>query len=418
MFGLLDCNSFFASCEKVFRPDLEHKPVIVLSNNDGCVVSLTQEAKALGIHRGSVAFQIKDLIEKYDVAVFSSNYTLYGDMSSRVMSILAENVRDIDIYSIDEAFLDLRCFNDDERETKVRSLTDLVVRGTGIPVSTGVAPTKTLAKAAAYFAKHYPGYHRVCFIDSEEKRQQALRLLPVDEVWGVGRRLSKKLGNYGIHTAMDLTQASESWVRQMMTISGVQTWKELRGISCISTSALAEKQSICTSRSFSEMIGDVHTLGERVSYFASSCARKLRAQHSVCSFLTVYITTNNFREDLPQYANSITITTSVPTADTSELVSYAKAALCRIFKKNFLYKKAAVIVAGITSDAVIQQNLFDTKNRVRQRIINQTVDNINARVGRDKVRIAAEGEDNLKWLKREYVSNNYTTDFNNIIRVF
>lgn len=277
MFGLIDCNNFYASCERVFNPALNGKPVIVLSNNDGCVIARSNEAKELGIKMGVPAYQIKNLIDSHGIAVFSSNYTLYGDMSGRVMSILTELAPEIEVYSIDEAFLNLDGIK--ELQPLGTNIVNSVTRGTGIPMSLGIASTKTLAKIANKFAKKYPAYNRVCIIDTEEKHLKALQQTEIRDVWGIGHKQAAKLEKQGVKTAYDFIQLPEAWVRKEMTVTGERTWKELRGISCIRMESIPPaKKQICTSRSFGKMISDIDTLIEAIATHASTCARKLRKQ--------------------------------------------------------------------------------------------------------------------------------------------
>lgn len=338
MYGLVDCNNFYASCERAFNPSLNGKPVIVLSNNDGCVIARSNEAKALGIKMGVPAYQIKDLVKQYDIAVFSSNYVLYGDMSGRVMSLLADMTPEIEVYSIDEAFLNLAGIKD--LQSLGTNIVRKVSRGTGIPVSIGIAPTKTLAKMANKFAKKYPAYNRLCIIDTEEKRIKALKLFEIGDVWGIGRRQATKLEKRGVKTAFDFTQLPGSWVRKNMTVTGERTWKELRGISCIDMeSAPPAKKQICTSRSFGKMVEDIDTISEAIATHASTCARKLREQKSFAQSLMVFIHTNNFREDLPQYWKNTIVQLPIPTSDTLEIVHYALEGLRRIFLPGYQYKK-------------------------------------------------------------------------------
>ena len=322
MYGLVDCNNFYASCERAFNPSLNGKPVIVLSNNDGCVIARSNEAKALGIKMGVPAYQIKDLVKQYDIAVFSPNYILYGDMSARVMSLLADMAPEIEVYSIDEAFLNLAGIKD--LQSLGANIVRKVSRGTGIPVSLGIAQTKTLAKMANKFAKKYPAYNRLCIIDTEEKRIKALKLFEIGDVWGIGRRQAAKLEKQGVKTAFDFTQLPGSWVRKNMTVVGERTWKELRGISCIDMeTAPPAKKQICTSRSFGKMVEDIDTISEAIATHASTCAQKLREQKSFAQSLMVFIHTNNFREDLPQYWKNTIVQLPVPTSDTLEIVHYA-----------------------------------------------------------------------------------------------
>lgn len=413
MFGLVDCNNFYASCERVFNPSLNGKPVVVLSNNDGCVIARSNEAKALGIKMGIPAYQIKDLVSSHGVAVFSSNYTLYGDMSGRVMSMLAELSPEIEVYSIDEAFVNLDGIRD--LESIGRKMVSGVTRGTGIPVSLGVAPTKTLAKIANKFAKKYPAYDQLCIIDSEEKRIKALQLTEIGDVWGIGRRQAAKLQKQGIKTAYDFTRLSGAWVRKNMTVVGERTWKELHGISCIDMeNAPPAKKQICTSRSFGKMLTDIDTISEAIASHASTCAKKLRKQQSYAASLMVFIHTNNFREDLPQYWKNTVIHLPVPTNDTQEIVHYALAGLKTIYLNGYQYKKAGVIITEITEGA--QLGLFDLVDRDKRERLMQAVDKINGEHGHN-IKLAVQGTGRGWKLKQEQLSGHYTTNLNQIIDI-
>lgn len=413
MYGLVDCNNFYASCERVFNPSLNGKPVVVLSNNDGCVIARSNEAKALGIKMGIPAYQIKDLISSHGVAVFSSNYTLYGDMSGRVMSMLAELSPEIEVYSIDEAFVNLDGIRD--LESIGRKMVSGVTRGTGIPVSLGVAPTKTLAKIANKFAKKYPAYDQLCIIDSEEKRIKALQLTEIGDVWGIGRRQAAKLQKQGIKTAYDFTRFSGAWVRKNMTVVGERTWKELHGISCIDMeNAPPAKKQICTSRSFGKMLTDIDTISEAIASHASTCAKKLRKQQSYAASLMVFIHTNNFREDLPQYWKNTVIHLPVPTNDTQEIVRYALAGLRTIYLNGYQYKKAGVIITEITEGA--QLGLFDLVDRDKRERLMQAVDKINGEHGHN-IKLAVQGTGRGWKLKQEQLSGHYTTNLNQIIDI-
>lgn len=411
MFGLLDCNNFYASCERVFNPALNGKPIVVLSNNDGCVIARSNEAKLLGIPMGIPAYQIKDLVDSRQVFAFSSNYTLYGDMSGRVMSILSELVPEVEVYSIDEAFVNL----DGIRNIRPlgTEIVNRIARGTGIPVSLGIAPTKTLAKVANKFAKKYPAYHRLCIIDSEEKRIKALKLFEIGDVWGIGRRQAAKLQRQGVKSAYDFTQLSGAWVRKHMTVVGERTWKELRGISCIDMeSAPPAKKQICTSRSFGKMLTDLAPLSEAIATHASTCAQKLRKQKSYAMSLMVFIHTNRFREDLPQYWKSAVIHLPVPTNDTMEIVHYALSGLKAIFRDGYHYKKAGVIITEITESG--QLGIFDTIDREKRERLMQTIDQINGKHG-NPVKLAVQGNGREWKLKQEQLSKRYTTKLTDII---
>ncbi|MCG4768513.1 Y-family DNA polymerase [Bacteroides nordii] len=409
----MDCNNFYASCERVFNPALNGKPIVVLSNNDGCVIARSNEAKVLGIKMGVPAYQIKDLVSSHEVAVFSSNYTLYGDMSGRVMSILAGLAPELEVYSIDEAFINLDGIQDIQLlGTKI---VNKVTCGTGIPVSLGIAPTKTLAKVANKFAKKYPAYNRLCIIDTEEKRIKALKLTDITDVWGIGRRQATKLEKQRVKTAYDFTQLPGSWIRKNMTVVGERTWKELRGISCIDMeSAPPAKKQICTSRSFGKMLTDIDTMAEAIATHASTCAKKLRQQKSYAMSLMVFIHTNNFREDLPQYWKNTVIHLPVPTNDTLEIVHYALAGLKTIFIQGYQYKKAGVIITEITEGA--QMGLFDKIDRTKREQLMQTIDQINGKHSQ-LVKLAIQGSGRDWKLKQEQLSQRYTTDINEILTI-
>ena len=419
LFGLADCNNFYCSCERVFHPDLIGKPVVVLSNNDGCVIARSEESKALGIKMGDVFYQVRDKLEQNDVAVFSSNYNLYGDMSRRVMSLLSRYSPKIDVYSIDEAFLDLSGMGTSEQLTEYcKKMVRFIHKGTGIPISLGIAPTKTLAKMASKFAKKHKGYQGVCLIDTDEKREKALKLFPVEDVWGIGYRSVEMLHYYGIKTAWDLTQKSEFWIRREMTVTGVRTWKELKGESCISIEELPHKKSICTSRSFAEQgLNKLADVEEAVANFAAQCSRKLREQHTVCNSITIFAHTSRFREDLPQSYIYRTVQLTVPTNDHQELVSVAVKMLRDDWKDgdSYFYKKAGVIVWGISRDNAIQTNLFDTVNREKQAALAKAIDEINRKNGHNKIRVAVQGNEKGWQLKKEYISKQYTTNLDDVI---
>ena len=420
LFGLADCNNFYCSCERVFHPDLCDKPVVVLSNNDGCVVARSEESKRLGIKMGVPFYQARDLIERNGVAVFSSNYNLYGDMSRRVMSMLSSFFPKIHVYSIDEAFLDLSEIVDVQSIIELsRNAVKAINKGIGIPVSLGIAPTKTLAKMASVYAKKHKGYKGVCVIDTEEKREKALRLFPIGDVWGIGRKHSKRLEYNGVKTAWDFVQKPEGWVRREMSITGLRTWKELRGESCIEMEDETYKKSICTSRSFSGIgLDKIEDVEEAVANFASKCSKKLREQHTVCGSIVVFAYTSRFRDDMPQtYINEM-VNFDVPTNDMQEIVSKSVAALRRAWKVGtYYYKKAGVIACNICEDNAIQGNLFDVVDREKQSALSKIVDEINMRNGVDTVRVAVQGFSNNWHMKNEYISKQYTTNIKDIIIV-
>ncbi|WP_042372515.1 Y-family DNA polymerase [Bacteroides neonati] len=417
MYGLVDCNNFFVSCERVFNPALRSFPVVVLSNNDGCVISRSEEAKKLGIPMGQPAFKIKPLLDSNQLVAFSSNYSLYGDMSHRVMSTLSTFVEDIEVYSIDEAFLNFNGFEKYDLHEYGQMIVRTTTKGTGIPVSMGIAPTKTLAKVASKFAKKYPRYKGACIIDSDEKREKALKLFDVGDVWGIGRRLVKMLNYHGVNTAYDLTQKSESWVRSKMTVIGVRTWKELRGIPCIEMETVSQKQTICTSRSFGEMISSFDTLMEAVANFTSACAKKLREQKCCAKVIMVFIYTNRHREDLMQYSQNKVITLPFATNDTVELIAYARMALTSIYREGYQFKKAGVIVSDIANEQTIIRDLFDPRDTDKQKRLLSVVDEINRKSGSNCIQLAIQAGNHNWKLKREFISHNYTTNLDDLIQI-
>lgn len=416
MFGLVDCNNFYASCERVFNPYWNNRPVIVLSNNDGCVIARSNEAKKLGIEMGVPAYQVKTEIKQHGIGVFSSNYSLYGDMSNRVMSTLSSFVENMEVYSIDESFLDFSGFERFDLKEYGEKIVKTTTKGTGIPVSLGIAPTKTLSKVANKFAKKFPAYKGTCIIDSEEKRIKALQLTEISDVWGIGRRRARLLSKYNVKTAFDFTQLPVGWVRQRMTVTGEQLWKELNGISCIDIEfAPPAKKTICTSRAFGQTITDLEGLKESVSTYAAICAEKLRKQKSCALSLMVFIHTNNFREDLPQYLQNSVIEFPVATNSTIEIVKYALIALKRIYKKGYQFKKAGVTITEIIPDTAIQTNIFDNVDREKHARLMSVVDQLNDGFKKNNLRLAVQ-EGSRRWrLKQEKLSPCYTTRISDVL---
>lgn len=418
LYGLADCNNFFVSCERVFRPDLRDKPVLVLSNNDGCVISRSNEVKELGIAMGTPFFKIQKEIERHNITVFSSNYVLYGDLSHRVMSILSKFTPHLDQYSIDEAFLDLSEMGDETMLTNYgHEIVDTVAQWVDIPISLGIAPTRTLAKVASRYAKKYKGYHGVCLINTEEKRIKALKLLPIGDVFGIGRKLKVKLQNVGIENAWDFTQLSPEWVRHNYSLSALKTWRELRGETCIEIDTFSEKQSICTSRSFADNgISEHAELEEAVANFASECARKLREQKSCCKRATVFAYTSRFKTEEPQDYINCTIVFDSPTNDTTEIIHTCIEKLRQCYKSHaFAYKKAGVIVWDIVSQTTIQRSLFEARDREKQMQLMNAIDILNKKNGKGTVRTAIQSKNIAYKAKREHVSPLYTTEMNEML---
>lgn len=420
MIALVDCNSFFCSVEKVFHPGLNGKPVCVLSCNDGCIVALTPEAKALGLRRGDPIFKKKDIVQHYGVKLFSTNMYLYAAMSKRVNNILRSAVPHSEVYSIDESFLYLDGLEKYHNlEDYMRGVVEKVQLYTDIPVSVGIALTKTLAKIGSKFAKQYKGYRSVCLIDNEEKRRKALALFDLADVWGIGKQTLAKLNYLGITTPLEFADKKESWVRIHFTKPGLQTWKELNGIPCIDTSEVAQRQTICTSRSFGNLVTDYDELQASVASFAASCANKLRGQHSLTSSVTVFASSNRFREDLPQYSYGQTRILLLPTSDTIEITQAALSVLKEIYREGISYKKTGVILGNITDASYVQQNLFDeVKNRPERMQLMKSIDELNHRFGLRKIHLAVEGEEKQAWhAKSEFRSGNYLSDLKEILTI-
>lgn len=448
MIGLADCNNFYCSCERVFRPDLIGKPVVVLSNNDGCVIARSEEAKALGYKMGDPFYQVKEKLEAEGVAIFSSNYTLYGSLSNRVMSMLSHYSPHIDQYSIDESFFDVdqsmaeRFFQDNQKENDTflnnESLLHLygarisadVLRAVGIPISIGIAETKTLAKIGSKFAKKYKGYQGCCLIDTDERRHKALSLFPIEDVWGIGRQISRELDYMGIRTAAQFADKKESWVRSHFNITTVRTWKELNGESCISIEELPQKKSICTSRSFAaEGISDKDVVEEAVANFAVRCVEKLRHQGSVCQGITVFAWTSRFNENVQEYTIHDSLTLPIATNAQEEIVGAALSILRAKYPKSmadsrpdrpdmsFHFKKAGVILWQISPDHPRQQDLFDPIDRSKQKKLMEAIDAINRKNGYGTIRQAIQGTDCRFDLKREYMSKQFTTNIHDILKV-
>ena len=417
MFALVDCNNFYASCDRVFRPDLIGKPVVVLSNNDGCVIARSNEAKALGIPMGAPAFEYQALFDENNVHVFSANFALYGDMSQRVMEVLGEYSPDMEIYSIDEAFLKLTGFERYDLQDYGNQMRRKVTKWTGIPISVGIAPTKALAKVANRIAKKFPEQtNGVYIIDSEEKRIKALKWLPVEDVWGIGRQHTKRLNGIGVKTAYDFTQLDEVWVKRHLTIVGLRLKLDLQGIPTIELEDVQPKKNIATTRSFDKNYTEFSQLQERVSTFAVSCAEKLRRQHSCCNSLMVFIHTNGHRKDLPQYSRNIVVKLPYPTNSSIELSKFAIQALKRIFKSGYRYKKAGVIIQDFTPENATQLTFFENSDS-RHVPLMQVMDRLNASYGQQKVRLGSQDTKRIWKMKQERLSPRYTTKLSDIITI-
>lgn len=420
MYALVDCNSFFCAVEKVFHPGLSGKPVCVLSSNDGCVVALTPEAKALGIRRGDPVFKVKDIVERNDVRVFSGNMRLYAAMSRRIVQILRKSVAKVENYSIDESFC---CLDGYERlydlAEFMRGIARKIALYTDIPVSVGIAPTKTLAKVGSLFAKRYAGYRGVCMIDTEEKRRKALSMLSLADIWGIGRRTREKLSLYGVESPLAFADKSASWVKSHLQKNGYCTWLELNSVPCIDTSEVVRNQSICTSHSFARNVEDLSSLKASVASFVFSCANKLRAQQAMASSVTVFLGSNRFRDDLEQYENADTAFFITPTSDSLEITSSALQILERLYKPGIQYKKTGVVLGRIGPSDSVQQDLFDSiPNRPQRMALMKAIDALNCRYGPKTVSLVVEDSQKRDWhVKREFRSPDYLTNINEILTV-
>ena len=433
MYALADCNNFFVSCERVFRPDLEGKPVMVLSGNDGCVIARSNEVKALGIKMGTPFYQIRDLVKRENITYFSSNFELYGDMSERVMHLLSAYTDQLEQYSIDEAFL---LFDDSIEPAKQKLLAEQLVReirrGVGIPVSIGLAPTRTLAKIASKYAKKYAGYHGACLIDTPKKREKALSTFPIEDVWGIGRRSVKKLHSADIFTALDFASQLPEFALNLMHKPGLQTWQELNGFDVVKIDQLTQHLTITRSRTFLKPVTDITTMEAYIADFCSACARKLRAQHSLCSDILLFAVPSRFSNQPPETNNFYlpdndiyeniggiyrNIHLPVPTATTAELLEHTLTTLRSLFVEGYQYKRAGISLYNITDDAARVQQLFDTRDRQRDDMLQQTIDKLNRLHGKNTIRVATQlkTEQQRQKLVSQHLSPCYSTRLSDII---
>ena len=430
MYGIVDCDNCYVSCERVFRPDLEGVPVVVLSNNDGCVVARSNEAKKMGIKAGTPYFQLAQQFPNQKIAVFSSNYELYGELTGRVVSIISEEVPAYFRYSIDECFVYLDGMEHMDLKRWGENLHKKVKQYVGMPVSIGLAPNKTLAKMASHFAKKYAGYRHCCMIDSDEKRVKALKLYPIGEVWGIGRRYAAKLEALGCKTTYDFAAHHGDWVK--LTFNNIvlqRTWRELNGEDCVPNEELTKKKSICTSRSFNGMISDFDTLRTQVANYAARCAEKLRQQNTVAGAVGVFVSTNTFREDLAQYWNFQQMPLITPSSSTITIVQTATDVLRKLYRQGYQYKRAGVIVMGIGPGSPIQQDLFDINAEQFQKMrrLDEVVDRINRMNGSETIVIGAQqytkkdgkgkAEVFANAIKHDFKSPNPTTRWSDVIKL-
>ncbi|HEY0108502.1 MAG TPA: Y-family DNA polymerase [Fibrella sp.] len=425
MLGLIDANNFYVSCQRSFDASLIGKPVVVLSNNDGAVVARSNEAKRLGIKMAVPFFLLEELRKEHDLKVFSSNYTLYGDMSARIMSILNRFVEEVEVYSIDEAFINVAGYESvyPDLTQFAQGLRRTVDQWTRIPISVGMAQTRTLCKMANWYAKRHPEQEGVLLLDTAEKIDQALYGFDVADLWGVGWRYAGLLKRNGIRTAAQLRDMPDDWLLSNMTVNGLRLACELRGMPCRMMEVTAPaRKAICTSTSFGRVIPDLDTIRQGLSTHLARAAEKLRKQDSAAGAVTVFLHTNRFRrspngEIAKQYYGSRTVELPHPTASTVELVGYAQAALGAIYKFGYHYQKVGVMLTGLVPADFRQANLFNCGPDDRQTKLAQVVDQLNYRYGRDKVRVASAGYDPSWQHKRQWMSDRYTTQWKEILTV-
>ena len=413
MFALVDVNSFYASCERVFRPDLEGKPIVVVSNNDGCIISLSREAKQFGIKMGEPYFKFKEKLYSSKVYVFSSNYALYADLSSRVMQTLTDLAPAIEIYSIDEAFVNVsgvsHCLSLEAFGHQMRTE---VLKNTGLTVGVGIAPTKTLAKLANYAAKRWASTGGVVDLSGRERQRKLLEKVPVEEVWGVGRRITKKLNAMGITTALELAEASSWVIRKHFNVVLERTARELRGEPCLDLEEFTPtKQQIICSRSFGHRITQYEEMHQAICAYAERAAEKLRGEHQYCRFISVFVRTSPHADNEIYYGNQASVTLMTPTNDSRDIIRAATEALGRIWLDGYRYMKAGVMLADFFSSGVAQLNLFDDNRlRANSAALMEMMDSVN-HSGKGKIWFAGQGIEKSWAMKREMLSPAYTTRY-------
>lgn len=417
MYALIDCNNFYASCERLFRPELNGKPIVVLSNNDGAVIARSNEAKALGVPMGALAFKFESFFLEHNIHVFSANFALYGDMSNRVMTILQEYSPECEIYSIDEAFLKLTGFEMYDLHEYGQEIQKRVRKCTGIPISVGIAPTKSLSKVANRIAKKYPKeLNNSYVIDTEEKRLKAIKWLKIDDVWGIGRKLSVRLKQVGVKTAYDFTQLNDSWVKRNLSIVELRLKHDLNGNPTLGLEDVKPRKNIATTRSFERNLKDFKDVHERITTFAVSCAEKLRKQGSVCTAIMVFIRTNSHRSELEQYNGGTVVKLPFSTNSSIEIARFAGEGLERIFRKGYQYKKAGVIIMDFKPEGEVQLNLFENSNPKHRQLM-KVVDRLNTAFGQQKIKLASQDQKRVWKMKQERLSPRYTTRWSDIITI-
>ena len=414
--ALIDCNNFYASCERIFNPKLIGQAIVVLSNNDGCIIARSKEAKKLGIKMGEPYFKAKKIIEKNNVNVFSSNYSLYGDISQRVMETLSSFSSDIEIYSIDEAFLSLNGFENYELNTYCQHIRKTIKKWVGVPVSIGVGSTKTLSKIANNLAKKHEHYKGVCILKNLIEIKNGLKLTSIEDVWGIGKRLSLFLRKNNIDDAYCFSQMDRGWVRKNMGVVGEKTYLELNGVSCLDLDLTpSDKKSCCVSRSFNKPIEKLFDLEESVSTYGSRVSEKIREEGLVAESMSVFVLTNHFNRREKQYSNSIKLQLPFPTNNSINIVKRALEGVRKIYRPGYRYKKAGVILYGLTRHN-LTKGLLDYDREISDSMM-EVIDKINNRYGSATLKIASEGIEKIWKMKRENVSPCYTTRFNELVEV-
>ncbi|WP_299096010.1 Y-family DNA polymerase [Winogradskyella sp.] len=417
MYALVDCNNFYASCERVFNPGLNGKPVAILSNNDGCVISMSDEAKAINLPFGAPIFKWEAFCKANDITVLSSNYPLYGDMSSRVMRILEHFTPDVEVYSIDEAFLQFKGFKDFDFGDYGIQIRQRILKWTGIPTCVGVAPTKALSKVANKIARKFPKETKgVYVIDSESSRIKALKWIKLEDVWGIGRQLKNRLQAKGCKTAYDFTQLDDEWVRRTFSITEWKLKKDLEGVSKIELDEPTQKRAIATTRSFDYTYDDINYIKERISTFATSCAEKLRRQGSSCHMIIVSISSNRHKKEEEQHRASTIINFPYPTDSSLIISKQAVKAVDTIFKKGIKYKRAGVVVTGLVPTDNYQLDMFESEDPKHKPLMS-AIDKINKKYKGDKIKIGNQDLERTWKMRQERLSPRYTTNINDIIVV-
>lgn len=420
MIALIDCNSFYASCEQVFRPDLKNKPVVVLSNNDGCIIAANKEAKALtDIPMFHPVFKIKKLLDDNHVTCFSSNYTLYSDLSQRVMNTLRMFSPTVEEYSIDESFIDLSVYDIKELDKIAHQIKDTIYKNTGIPVGVGVAKTKTLSKLANKYAKKEARNNHVFVVDSEVKREELLKKTKVKDIWGVGRKHAIRLQGVGNKTAYDFTQLSKDWVRKNMSVIGERLWQELNNQPCLNLETLqADKKAIGTAKSFGKKLENYDIITEACSFYVSEVADLLRQQKSVAGKIEIFLNTNYFSNQDKQHHQNIILSLEIPTNSTFKLTKVALEGLKKIYKPGFRYKKVGVNLINLIPENQVQANLFYKPQKIESKALTSIVDKLNSKYGKNKVKSASVGNREKEWgLVKEHRSPRYTTQWNELLTI-